>query len=77
MTAAIANNEALVSPHWWATRAVALNSSASALNFANCARRLRARRPVFLRQVGLPSSMMATVKKRASLPALFNKQEVG
>jgi len=77
MTAAIANNEALVSPHRWATRAVALNSSSISLIFANCARLLRARRFVQSRRVGLPSSVMATVKKRAPLPALFNKQEVG
>jgi hypothetical protein len=77
MTAAIANKEALVSPHRWATRAVALNSSFIALISANCGHLLFAGRPVLSRRVGLPSSMMAAVKKRASLPALFNKQEVG
>jgi hypothetical protein len=78
MTAAIANNEAPVPPRRWAPRAVALNSSTISLISANrghLSRKWGGR--ANSRRVSLPSSMMATVKKRASLPALFNKQEVG
>jgi len=78
MTAAIANNEALVPPRRWATRTVALNSSSIPLIFRESRLpALPARRRVHSRRVGLPSSMMAPVNRRASLPALVNKQEVG